>query len=971
MKELTFTKVLALIVINCFLLTSVYGQSVAMVAENVRSTNQYKQIFEDFALPYSYGRINASNFTGSDTVVINIQDLHSHPEVQKNISNIISVFDKQYGVKNVYLEGAYGQVDTSWLSSIADKELKNRIVESMLQNGKLTGAEYYSVISNKNKIIRGLENKEEYLKNLKLFGEMLYSQNEVSALLDSLYEDLSDIKKVYFNRRQLKVDELSKDYHLGKIEPKKYYSLISKHTDKLGIDMYKYENIDAFIRTLEESKKINLKRATQELQMFVLKLKEILPYSAYKMIVDSTNNFSDLETLYTSLIRISRENNIDLSVTFPELDKFFNYIELKNKINPIEMLNEEQKLANEINQRFSINKSESEVVFLVSFHKYLKDYLSTKIIAEDYEYYKANIDEFKRLWVKYVDNTKLDLIEPYEKNADAFYNVNTNRNEYFVDNMDLQDISSSDIDFEGLSDITKTIKSLKSAKTIYVTVTGGFHTKGLSEILAKKGISYIIITPNVDDEGVTLAEETYHKIAKEQSKILFQALATLNPSLYSSSMKLLLALQSYAPQSEAECEMFNSVFQSMIGKGEYADITSISFGKNENGEFVFRFSGMDANRVLKNYEASRDKSGQWTDTSSSPDGSAPMTKKVSYFAVGGLVFIAAGAASALIFSNPLTAMFFAPFAISQFARYFKLSGWKGQKLAQISNIINEEDEVKQREMLSSLISQQGTIDTGYFNNLEGDERNKAMINEAKTVYRNLIINSDILKALEKNGLTVEDIIFEDVLDKAGTVAEYKDGKIYVNTALLVNGYKLDSNTRSLSTAAILGLRNIIFHEIRHRKIEEASNIFARFVHSFAWLEELYVGSADFFNYIGLALSQAKNSLLPKIIEQKGLSPEVNKIAKEALTAILAESGIPFDENRFGPQSNFAGSVADGFVTVLGTSGGKTLGAPIAALEVLARNAANGKSGNVILFSSKTETLIKESRDAFAQFLVFL
>ena len=48
-------KVIAVIVLNCFLLTAVYGQAVVGVLENQRATKQFKQIFEDLDVPYSYG----------------------------------------------------------------------------------------------------------------------------------------------------------------------------------------------------------------------------------------------------------------------------------------------------------------------------------------------------------------------------------------------------------------------------------------------------------------------------------------------------------------------------------------------------------------------------------------------------------------------------------------------------------------------------------------------------------------------------------------------------------------------------------------------------------------------------------------------------------------------------------------------------------------------------------------------------
>jgi hypothetical protein len=529
-KELNAVKVTALITINCFLLTGVYGQTVAAVAENVRSAHEFRQIFEGFALPYSYGKITSAQYNGSDSVIINVQDLHSHPQVQRNISNIIKTFDKEFRVKNVYLEGAYGQVDTSWLAGISDKPLREKVMNALLEDGRLTGAEYFSVESARADIIKGLENKEEYLGNLKRFGEILGYQDDLSAILESIGEDLNALKKTYFNKRQLKIEELSKEYQTGVLDARKYFLLMYKHSDKLGIDMDRYENIRLYAQVLQLGSKIDNSRASKELQMLIIRLKETLPYSAYKVIIDSTNNFNETDRLYTSIVMLSKEGKIDLTVNFPELAKFLHYYELSKRINPLEMIKEEQKFADEISSGFVVTNSEAEVVFLTSFHKYLKDYLSSKITADDYDYYKKNIAEFKKLWVKYVDNKKLSLLENYEKTTDAFYDVNIDRNRYFIKNID------GAKKFEKLEGKSYTgnaadqvIKSMKDAKNVSIVITGGFHTQGVAELLGKEGVSYIVITPNVTG-GVELAENKYYQIVKEQSKILFNALATLNIS---------------------------------------------------------------------------------------------------------------------------------------------------------------------------------------------------------------------------------------------------------------------------------------------------------------------------------------------------------------------------------------------------------------------------------------------------------
>ena len=81
--SLSALKITALITLNCFLLTGVYGQAVAAITDNARATESFKQIFEGFDLGYSQGKITSAFYGASDTVVISIQDLHSHGGVQK------------------------------------------------------------------------------------------------------------------------------------------------------------------------------------------------------------------------------------------------------------------------------------------------------------------------------------------------------------------------------------------------------------------------------------------------------------------------------------------------------------------------------------------------------------------------------------------------------------------------------------------------------------------------------------------------------------------------------------------------------------------------------------------------------------------------------------------------------------------------------------------------------------------------
>jgi hypothetical protein len=493
----------------------------------MREGDRFRQIFSEFTLPYSYGKITMANFSASDRVIINIQDLHMHPEAQKNIESIIAEFDKTYGVKNIYLEGAYGDLDTGWIADIKDKAEKSQVLEKIVESGMLIGAEYYSALSGKKYLIKGLEDKEKYLDNLKRFSGILNNEKEINEILASISKDIQSLRSLYYNTKQKKMDYMYTEYNTGKINAEKYYELMGKYTESIGIDLNRYENISTYLNMLKEKKKIDFDRATKGLQMLVMRLKEVLPYNTYKMMEEKTKEFKEIDKLYAYLVKLSRENNLDLSINFPGFERFFGYIELRKKLNPLDMI-EEEGLRGERNAGFADDQGSRDIVFMVIFERCIRDYLSSKITSDDYEYYKINVGKFKKMWVKYVDNAKIEMLKKYEEEADKFYVINLGRNKYFVENSDLiKNAGKIEKNYgEELSEEAKVIKSLKDAVEVGVVVTGGFHTRGVSDLLAKEGISYIVITPNVSG-GIKEAENTYYNVAKEQGKILGSGLAPL------------------------------------------------------------------------------------------------------------------------------------------------------------------------------------------------------------------------------------------------------------------------------------------------------------------------------------------------------------------------------------------------------------------------------------------------------------
>ncbi|MDR2436809.1 MAG: hypothetical protein LBD17_01875, partial [Endomicrobium sp.] len=993
---------LSIFIVNTILLSFVYGDTTGQLLANMRESERFRQIFSEFTLPYSYGKITMANFSASDRVIINIQDLHMHPEAQRNIKSIIAEFDKTYGIDRVYLEGAYGELDTSWLADINDKEEKVRVLDKVADTGILTGPEYYSAASGRKNLIKGLENKEPYLENLKRFGDILENEKEITQILDAVGKDIQSLRSMYYNNKQKKMESMYMDYTDGKMNAEKYYGLMNKYTESMGLDLNRYENIATYLEMLNEKKNIDFDRATKELQMLVMRLKEVLPYNAYKIMEEKTKEFKEIDKLYAYIVKLSRENNINLSINFPELEKFFGYIELGKKLNPLDMIKEEEHLRGEINAGFASDQGSHDIVFMTLFERYIRDYLNSKIMSDDYEYYKINIDKFKKMWVKYVDNSKMAMLKKYEEEADKFYSINLARNEYFVENIDLiKGARKLEKDYgDDLSEEAKVIKSLKDSVEIGVVVTGGFHTRGISDLLAKGGISYIVITPNVSG-GVNESEKMYYDIAKEQGKILGSGLATLVQTGVLKAGQLDLFGREIAGalvRDNVGMEQINEIFKAFVIENAEIKLTTLDRDNLDNLELEVKKPEDAASKKYK-YNSTNKK---FEEIVAPALPTVPGAKSVES-AIGvvsrtsiGLVITSAilSAIVAVLFTLlagtlwfllpliplcllALTSIYIVPTLIYQAIQ----ARFLGSKEAQQSEPLQEElinaevaaagettiledneeiiDVTKARMLRKIIIALPTDVGIEFIQKAFGIERSVAvrLLNYTGDEKENNKRDIELAKLIDN--ANAEGLTDGEMMRCTGYG---ENTRIQINFRLLRNKF-FDKNGKDVIEKELL--ETIIEHELEHYKYATSQGRIKKLIHKFAWLEEILVSLRDGFirvqigirNLFKLNVRSGQTELdVEALIEQFRLMQSV-KYGDDAYNSPKTNSQIAA-----------ALEVAQtGAVATLGTGGGKSDMGKLAMAIILAREWRGGRQAG-ILYSSARDNLTTRDLAELAKFL---
>lgn len=531
-KHINFKKICTMLTLLSFLLLNINSNLYALTTTPVVN-NQFNKLFETTNLiQQGFGKVTSFKDLGSNITVINIQDLHCHLQTQKNINNIIKEIDNIKPIDSILAEGGYENFNLSWITDLKDKKFKEELTNKLLSNSDITGTEYYALTNNKENILKGLDNNKLHQENLSRLNFIINNRDKYSEIINQIKQEIFILNNKYINQKNRRFSRILNDYNNGKISSTKFYKILFKYIQNINkneqnfnnivpILIIDYPNISKYLNIYSNSNGINPKLVSTQLQSFVLTLKNNLPYSTYDKLLTYTDNFSNTFKLADFIKKYSQEFNIDISLQFPELNKFFINLKLSEDINPITLLKEEEHLISQIRMSLSYDNTEYEITFISDFFSYFEKYLNYSLTAYDWQYYKENFDKFTELYSKYSSINRIKSVEQDFKKINSYYETNNIRNDIFVSNI----ISNINTDIKcSYKENRDIITTLKQSSKIIVVVAGGFHSEELKDYLIKKKINTITITPTIT-QNITDAQLLYEQNVKLQNKVMSQALA--------------------------------------------------------------------------------------------------------------------------------------------------------------------------------------------------------------------------------------------------------------------------------------------------------------------------------------------------------------------------------------------------------------------------------------------------------------
>ena len=399
----------------------------------------------DIYIPDQYGSIIETHRGTNGKLIVHIQDAHANYEAQLNSANILESLVNSYNLSLILREGSATIANYTYIRDWGSLEARKNAADKLLKEAVISGIDYLDITSDYKLSFQGIENKALYEENKNLLWEIDKFKEQASEYIDKLITASDAVKPHIYNEKLLELDKKKKDYANETIDLINYYDYLYKSAEKENLPLYTFPNFQNLVKATDIEKKLDLVKVRSG---------------------DATEE---------------------------EMKLYNEYLDLTRNLNVNQLFKEEPLLENFITDTLTENADQRNMLKVSKSLEIMKNMLRIKVVPEEYNYFKKNKKDFDpQVWTNFIKekseakNLSLDMPNNYFIISDKlpkiekFYNIAEERNKVFLKNAE-ERLNKDNLDFAAL-------------------VAGGFHTPRLTQLLADRGFSYVVISPKVTTE---------------------------------------------------------------------------------------------------------------------------------------------------------------------------------------------------------------------------------------------------------------------------------------------------------------------------------------------------------------------------------------------------------------------------------------------------------------------------------------
>ncbi len=464
------------------------GQAHLLAARSVLSTEQIKLMPAWLnTISSAHGSISAAYFAPNAAdrpLVVHIQDVHEQREAQMNISGLISELVNTGAVSLVGLEGATGAFDLVPYRTFPNKAVIGDVADFFLQEHLIGGGEHAGWTMEKEPTLWGIEEVNVYLKNLNSFKDSLPIQQRVQDRIKSWEYRLAQAKPTVYSPALKSFDEAQARYRTDSMPLPDFVALMEK---SVKIEEKKYPAMAAFKKCLAMEKGLDFADVERERARLIESLTKALSEKEISALVQRTLLYKSGHLTYggyyDSLQTICETRGVSLS-RFPAMASYIKYVLASEQIKPEALLEELDMVQDQAASTLVRSADERAVYELAQDLHSLANLTAFKMAPRDWEIYQRTRDRIMNIAARMdqvapgADNFKGDLPKDLVS-FEGFCQAALKRDETLVNNL--------------------LAKMKETNQKTGLLLAGGFHTQGMTDLLKKGKVSYVVFTPTLTD----------------------------------------------------------------------------------------------------------------------------------------------------------------------------------------------------------------------------------------------------------------------------------------------------------------------------------------------------------------------------------------------------------------------------------------------------------------------------------------
>ncbi len=494
----------------CFSTTSVSAQP-ALVSP---VSNPQAMILVPGALkiPENLGRVESFHNAGEGKpFVFFIQDAHAIVDAQTSIRNLIGLFEKDYGVKLVGVEGGEGKLDPLVFRAFPDAFVKEKVMHGYLQQGEITGSGLAAIFGPRTSSYFGIENWELYKQNYVAYLKTTLEREKTLKTLSKVRDGLNMQAKAVFTPELQEFHNQSERFYTERshlLEFLKYLASAAPETkgEEKEETAKKYPHLAAMFDSISRERgapSVNLDAAIRRMA------KSFQEHYADKLDRKTQMEFNGMHQKFVSgqvdggkflryLVETGKAAGLSPRLS-PEMRELIGHTEKLSQIKGTRLFEELEAFAAERERALTQNEMQARLSEDFRRFRLLGDLVRLELSREQLEIYQKDAEGHLSL----LPDEARELLNP----ALDFYRIALERDQVFHEK------------------IERLMKSEKASSAI--VLAGGFHAKGFERELQDKGYSYAVITPAIDSlEGQSVYQSVMTgklSYAKDLEKSFYDA----------------------------------------------------------------------------------------------------------------------------------------------------------------------------------------------------------------------------------------------------------------------------------------------------------------------------------------------------------------------------------------------------------------------------------------------------------------